>query len=112
MKTPKILTAIPTRKIAWLQASSNYTYLNLTDGKRLLSSYSLQFFENIIDQKKFIRVDRSNLVNTNFIKSISKKGEISLKNKQTLNIPRRKRRSIIHQYPNLCTGKNSVSKTS
>ncbi|KPM49782.1 LytTR family transcriptional regulator DNA-binding domain-containing protein [Jiulongibacter sediminis] len=69
MNLPRILTENPPEHITHFQASSNYTFLLLGDGKHLISGYTLQFLEAWIDNDMFIRIDRSNLV----------RGTISLK---------------------------------
>lgn len=99
MNLPRILTENPPEQITRFQASSNYTFLLLHDGKRLISGYTLQFFETWIDTHAFIRIDRSNLVNRSYICGISADGSILLKNKQILQIPRRRKALLQRQYP-------------
>lgn len=64
MKTgpSKVLHQHKKDSIRLLTASSNYTYLILKNGSRVLSSYSLGQFELLL-KENFLRTDRSHLVN-------------------------------------------------
>lgn len=104
MKQPKILLETQPEMIRHLRADSNYTILFLTDGKRIISGYSLKVFESIFDEKTFVRIDRSNLVNKAFIIcafSKEKDNYFLLENKTEIIIPRRRKTILIQQYPNL-----------
>ncbi|SOE20304.1 LytTr DNA-binding domain-containing protein [Spirosomataceae bacterium TFI 002] len=101
MKTPKILKGILKAQVSHLEASSNYTILNFTDGKQLISGYCLKFFEEHFNSGSFIRIDRANIVNKAFISKVSNDGYIHLKNETKLLIPRRRKALLISQNPNL-----------
>ena len=104
MKKPKILLDINSKNIFHLEAYSNYTILNLAGGKRIISGYSLKVFETLFTANSFVRIDRSNLVNRAYISGISDREDgtyIHLKNHTKLLIPRRRKATLINQYPNL-----------
>lgn len=104
MNKPKILQDINSKNIFHLEAASNYTILNLAGGKRVISGYSLKVFEAIFTANSFIRIDRSNLVNRTYISRISERDGgiyIHLKNHTKFLIPRRRKATLINQYPNL-----------
>lgn len=104
MNVPKILDAANPDMFTHLQASINYTILNMRDGKKLLSGYSLKVFEELFEGNSFVRIDRSNLVNRAFIigRFSRKNGEyILLKNKSELLIPRRRKALLLDKHPSL-----------
>lgn len=104
MIPPKIISAFSPEMFTHLEASSNYTILNLKGGEKLISGYSLKVFEDFFQYPIFIRVDRSNLVNRTFIACVSeRKGGmyIHLKNHTQFLIPRRRKATLQNQYPNL-----------
>jgi two-component system LytT family response regulator len=62
---------IKTDTIIKLQANGNFTNIHLTDGSCKMICKLLKHFDELLDAT-FIRVHRSFIVNTNFIKSYSK----------------------------------------
>jgi len=56
--------------IFYIHSDNDYTEIN-TLAKRYLSSESLKHWENLLDEKKFIRVHRSYIINVNCVSSIS-----------------------------------------
>jgi two-component system LytT family response regulator len=101
MNWPKILTSVQLSSVQYLQAESNYTSLYFKEGSKLISGYSLNVFADLFDERLFIRIDRSHLVNRKFILGISEDGFIHLKNDLKLSIPRRRKALLFDQYPNL-----------
>lgn len=105
MTNPKIIDGIKPEMLTYLEASSNYTILNLASGKRLISSYNLKVFETVFTRNYFVRIDRSNLVNRAFISGITEREDgvyIHLKNNTEILIPRRRKTELLAQYP-ICT---------
>ncbi|MCP9769063.1 LytTR family transcriptional regulator [Lacihabitans sp. LS3-19] len=105
MKTqPKILKSLSLEAITQLEAVSNYTYLTMKDGSKTMSSYTLQVFADIFTNNNFIRINRSLLVNAEFVKKhISRDGKeyLQLKNNNTIIIPRRKTEKLKIDFPTI-----------
>lgn len=102
-ESPKILLQFENKEISHLKANSNYTFLFGFDGTKAISAYSLKVFEELLEDKDYIRIDRSNLVCRSFIEGVFiKDGSfyIKLQNDKTLKIPRRKKVLMIN-YLNL-----------
>lgn len=102
--SPKILHKTNPDGIQYFKAVSNYTYITFQNGQRELSSYSLKVFADIFPDKQFIRINRSLLVNTSFVKKhLKTKGKecLQLKDNTTVVIPRRKSESLKMAHPNL-----------
>jgi DNA-binding LytR/AlgR family response regulator len=101
---PKIISGFSDNSINRLEACSNYTLIYSKDGSQHISSYSLKVFAEHFRTKHFIRINRSILVNTSFVKKHFKSGGkeyLQLKDNTTILIPRRKSESLKMSYPTL-----------
>jgi two-component system LytT family response regulator len=57
--------------ISYLQADSNYTILHRVNMQKLVVSKTLKEFEDILQDKGFMRVHKSNIVNLRYVKEYS-----------------------------------------
>jgi two-component system LytT family response regulator len=57
--------------ISYLQADSNYTILHRVNLQKLVVSKTLKEFEDILQDKGFMRVHKSNIVNLRYVKEYS-----------------------------------------
>jgi two-component system LytT family response regulator len=57
--------------ISYLQADSNYTILHRVNMQKLVVSKTLKDFEDILQDKGFMRVHKSNIVNLRYVKEYS-----------------------------------------
>lgn len=57
--------------ISYLQADSNYTILHRVNMQKLVVSKTLREFEDILQDKGFMRVHKSNIVNLRYVKEYS-----------------------------------------
>lgn len=101
MKLPKILKGLDVDSINYLQASANYTVLHTQASKPIISAYTLQFFEEALEHKPFIRLGRSIIVRHDFITAINDSREVRLKNNQIVRLPRRVHKDLATQIENL-----------
>lgn len=104
MIVPKILSGFSAASISRFQASSNYTIINHRNGKKLISSYSLKTFADLLDKDQFVRINRSLLVNVSLIKGIENTDGINcirLSDDVTIPIPRRRNKELKKYYPSL-----------
>ena len=69
---------VKTEDIFRLQADGNFTQVYLTDGSKKMVCRFLKHFDDLLESP-FLRVHRSHIINTNFVKSYHKNGEIILK---------------------------------
>lgn len=82
----------PVQDIAFLRASVNYTEFHLTDGRKIVSSYTLIHHENQI--KSFLRINKSYLINPTYIEKVNAVGskrEVQLRNGECIRVSRRRR---------------------
>ncbi len=77
-------------EIAYLKSASNYTKVIMKDGKEIVASKTLKYFEYILRNKAFLRVHSSYLVNMKFIQGIKRNGKytIELINKTSILVSR------------------------
>ncbi|GGG29066.1 DNA-binding response regulator [Dokdonia pacifica] len=86
---------VKTANIIKLDADGNYTYLLLEDGRKLLASKSLKYYESLLPETSFFRAHRSVIVNINHIVSIYKKETIILTNKDKIHVSTRNKNKLI-----------------
>jgi len=82
------------RDIVRCEAHGNYTYFHFADKTKLLSSKTLKEHEEVLENKGFIRVHKSHLVNSLFIKAVLGKSEMRLQDDTAIPIARRRRHLV------------------
>ena len=88
------LKSPPNFEINYLQADVNYTIFHLHDGKKIVSSFTLKKFEHDSRLSSFLRVNKSILLNPNFVQKIEKEGlktTIIIQDGTAMKVSRRKR---------------------
>jgi two-component system LytT family response regulator len=78
------------KEIIRCEAIGNYTRFYFSNEKPLLSSKTLKDYEDLLKEKKFLRVHRTHLVNQEFIRSISSNHELHLVDGSVVQVSRRK----------------------
>jgi two-component system LytT family response regulator len=89
---------IPLNEIVYCQASSNYTEFHLTDKKRILSSYTLKQYDEILTTQSFFRAHRSFLINLTHVKMYRRGdgGEIIMSNGDEIELSRTHKDEFLH----------------
>jgi len=67
---------IDAKDIIWCTSRSSYTHFYCSDGKKLISSRNLGFYEDLLYARNFYRIHNSSIINLRFLKSYIK-GKIS-----------------------------------
>lgn len=78
LPTQQGFDVVKSEEIIRLQADGNFTQVYLIDGTKKMVCRFLKHFDDLLGNP-FVRVHRSHIVNTNFVKSYRKNGEIILK---------------------------------
>ena len=78
-----------TSDVMLLEADINYTTFNLTSGKKIVVSSTLKTFENLFPKKHFLRLNKSVMLNKEYVKFIDA-NRITLKNEQVITVSRRR----------------------
>ncbi len=79
------------KSIVRIEGERNYSYLFLSDDKKILSSKTLGYFEEILSDKGFLRCHRSHLVNRIHVTDIKSTSEFVMKGQTLVPISRRKK---------------------
>lgn len=84
-------------EIVFCKASQDYTYVFLTDGKKILVSKNIKHFEQLFSNNLFFRTHHSFLVNKSYIKKFIKGdgGVIQTEFNQEIPVSRRKRADFL-----------------
>ncbi|KQC28980.1 LytR/AlgR family response regulator transcription factor [Flagellimonas eckloniae] len=85
--------AVKTSEIIKCVADGNFTFFYLTGQKHYVSQ-PIKYYDMLLSDKGFFRINRSVLININYIKSISKKEAIVLTNNEKLMVSRRNKEKL------------------
>lgn len=90
---------VPVTEIVRLEASSNYTFIYLKGGNRIIASRTLLEFEKQLSNFKFLRVHHSHLVNLSMLKGYRKGegGKLILTDGSQIEVSRNRRRFLLQQ---------------
>lgn len=91
------------KRILRCLGESNYTYIFLTDGTKIMISKSLVEYEEILEDYGFIRTHKSHLVNLMHVISYIKSdgGYLLLSDKSSVPVSRRKKESVLEKLKTL-----------
>ncbi len=81
---------LPIRDIIRLEADGSYTTFHLTERKKLVASKTLKDFAELLDERRFIRIHKSHVVNRSYVKSILNTHQLLLEDNTTVDVSRRK----------------------
>lgn len=81
---------LPIRDIIRLEAEGSYTTFHLLDRKKLLASRTLKDFADLLDERRFIRIHKSHVVNRRYVKSILNTHQLLMEDNTTVDVSRRK----------------------
>lgn len=84
---------ISPKDVVCIQASGSYSEISTINGRKLLSSNLLKYYDGLLDDARFYRVSRSAIINLQYLLKYKKfqGGMIELMDGTELAIPRRKR---------------------
>ncbi|MBS1504712.1 MAG: response regulator transcription factor, partial [Bacteroidetes bacterium] len=89
---------IPVNEIVYCHANGNYTEFHLADKKKILSSYTLKQYDEILTGQSFFRAHRSYLVNMAHVKMYRRGdgGEIIMSNDHEIELSRTHKDEFMH----------------
>lgn len=98
--TDRKKTSIIIRDIMMLEGQGNYTYVHLSNGKKILLSKTLKEFCELFSQNDFARIRKSHLVNLNFLKEVDFSADLSvtMQTGQRIEISRRRKSEFQQQF--------------
>lgn len=94
------LQFVPLDDIMYCESQDNYTQFFLVDGKKIMVSKTIKFFEDALDDSKFFRVHRSNIINLKYIDKYVKGegGYVVLKQGARIPVSRRRKESFLQLF--------------
>lgn len=91
---------VPLQEIIYCQSSGNYTQLNLANKKKLISSYTLKHYDEMLGDYQFFRAHKSFLINLAHVTQY-KKGEggtIVMSDNMEIELSRRNKEAFIKLF--------------
>jgi two-component system, LytTR family, response regulator len=91
---------VPLQEIVYCQSNSNYTQLNLTNKRKLISSYTLKHYDDLLSEHLFFRAHKSFLINLAHVTQY-KKGEggtIVMSDQMEIELSRRNKEAFIRIF--------------
>ncbi len=87
------------KEILFCKAERNYTSFNLVNGKKELISKPLRFFEEVLGELNFFRVNRSIMININFVQGYSRtnSGEVILSNNERFSVSEQRKQRFLQR---------------
>lgn len=87
-------------EIMYCESQDNYTQFFLIDGRRVMVSKTIKYFEEVLDSEKFFRVHRSNIINLKYIDKYVKGegGFVVLKQGARIPVSRRRKESFLQLF--------------
>ncbi|MCU0467472.1 MAG: LytTR family transcriptional regulator DNA-binding domain-containing protein [Arcicella sp.] len=98
--TDRKKTSIVIRDVMMLEGEGNYTYVHLSNGKKILISKTLKEFCETFEQYDFARIRKSYLINLNFLKDVdfSSDTAVTMQTGQRIEISRRRKAEFQKQF--------------
>ncbi len=100
LPTASGLIFVKVADIVYCEASSNYTILHFTDGKKQMVTRTLKEYEDLLADCDFFRIHNSYLVNMNCVKQYirGEGGQIVLSNTTVLDVSKRRKESFLRLF--------------
>jgi len=96
--TCKGMVLVDVSSIIRIEAISNYSKIFFTNGKTLVVAKVLRWFEDILEDKRFLRIHRTHIVNRSFIRDYANGtvrsasgGTVYLSNGECIDVSKRKK---------------------
>jgi two-component system, LytTR family, response regulator len=91
---------LKTNEVICCQADGSCTYFFMSTGKKVISSKSLGFYEELLIEKEFLRVHHSWLINRKHVTGYQNDGVISLTGKISVPLGDAYRKKFLQQFKN------------
>jgi two-component system, LytTR family, response regulator len=91
------------KSILYCQADRNYTHLVLQQDKKILSSKTLKYYEELLEGQDFFRAHNSYLVNLAHVRKYykSQEGVLEMDNGYKIDVARNRKAELLHAISNL-----------
>jgi len=95
LHTLEFLQVLQLREIIYCQSEGGYTNFFLTEGRRIMISKPLKFYDDLLPETWFLRPHQSYLVNILYVDKFLKSGTIVLKDKTEIPVSGRRKDYIL-----------------
>lgn len=95
LHTLEFLQVLQLKEIIYCQSEGGYTNFFLTEGRKIMISKPLKFYDELLPEKWFLRPHQSYLVNIMYVDKFLKSGTIVLKDKTEIPVSSRRKDYII-----------------
>jgi len=95
LHTLEYLQVLQLREIIYCQSEGGYTNFFLSEGRRIMISKPLKFYDELLPQRWFLRPHQSYLVNVLYVDKFLKSGTIVLRNKTEIPVSSRRKDQIL-----------------
>ncbi|WP_442588106.1 LytR/AlgR family response regulator transcription factor [Pedobacter sp. AW31-3R] len=99
LHTLEYVQVLQLKEIIYCQSEGGYTRFFLTEGRRVMISKPLKFYDELLPEKWFLRPHQSYLVNVLYVDKFLRSGTIVLKDQTEIPVSSR-RKDYIHQHFN------------
>ena len=91
---------VPLQDILYCQSNSNYTQINLTNKRKLISSYTLKHYDDLLSEYHFFRAHKSFLINLVHVTQYKKGdgGTIIMSDNMEIELSRRNKEAFIRIF--------------
>ena len=103
INTTESITVLNVSDIVRCESNRNYTYIHMTNKKKIIVSKTLMEFEEILHKHRFLRIHKSHLVNIDYIEKYMKSegGYIMLTDGGKLPVAVRKKEFLFNELDKL-----------
>jgi two-component system LytT family response regulator len=101
--TAEGMEIVPIKSILYCQADRNYTHLVLQHEKKIVSSKTLKYYEELLEGQDFFRVHNSFLVNLTHVRKFykSQEGVLEMINGYKIDVARNRKAELLQAISNL-----------
>lgn len=98
LHTLEFLQVLQLKDIVYCQSEGGYTTFFLSEGRKLMVSKPLKFYDELLPEKWFLRPHQSYLVNILYVDKFLKIGTIVMKDKTEIPVASRRKEYIIQHF--------------
>lgn len=97
LHTQEFLQVLQLKDIMYCQSDGGYTNFFLSEGRKLIISKPLKYYDELLPEKWFLRPHQSYLVNVLYVDKFLKIGTIVMKDKTEIPVASRRKEYIVQQ---------------
>lgn len=100
LHTLEFLQVLQLKEIIYCQSEGSYTTFFLSEGRKIMVSKPLKYYDELLPEKWFLRPHQSYLVNITFVDKFLKSGILLLKDQTEIPVSSRRKEYLMQQINN------------